>query len=152
MQRLVRPENPPVISPDVEAALSHIESGCIAAVVGDEPAFFYKCSAMAAESLARCEKLLLEIEAIPRAEFPAARLHFELFGSSGKGGSFDCLIGLDSEEELKTLESIKEKGRFLIVYADDGGRLHPRRVGITAREKMEISKVLEVARALNRCG
>lgn len=150
--RLVRPESPPLISPDLAAALSHIESGCIMGASRDEPAFFYKCERGRAESLARCERLLLDIEAIPRVEFPAARFHFELVGCGGESGSFDCLIGLDSEEELHLLESMRKKGRFIIVYVDGEGRLYPRRVEITEKEKTEISGVLDAARALQEGG
>lgn len=126
--------------------LSFIESGCLATSLNNMTVFVFKGSHNEIESINKTSQIFFGLECIKRPEFPSVRINFDLRYKSNKPYLFDYFFNIESNEDMKLLENIREQD-YLDVLFFDSRIVYSKRIEMTKKDKEKIKEVLDQARA-----
>lgn len=133
------------LSPELKTSLSFIESGCVATWINNNTGFVFKGTRDEINSLKQFEYVNLGFECIKRPEFPSVRMHFELRSRYDKAQFFDYLFGIESDEDMELLRSLKGQDYFDILFSDSDEIRYSRRVHIKEEERKILGSILAEA-------
>ena len=101
---------------ELELTLSLIESGCLATTLENKTSFIFKADQRLIDSLKDIEKIRFDVECIKRKEFPSVVIYFDLITNEKKIYRFEYFFGIESDDEIKLLENLKEQDHFYIYF------------------------------------
>ena len=133
------------LSPELKASLSFIESGCLATRINNNTGFVLKGTRDEISSLKQSEYISFGFECIRRPEFPSVRMYFELRGRDDNAQSFDYFFGIESDEDMELLRSLKGQHYFDILFSDSDEIKYSRRVRIKEEERKMLRAILDEA-------
>ncbi|HSE84559.1 MAG TPA: hypothetical protein VLB01_08435 [Thermodesulfobacteriota bacterium] len=133
------------LSPELKTSLAFIESGCLAIWIDSNAGFVFKGTRNEINSLKQYEHVNLGFECIKRPEFPSVRMYFELMNRDNKAQSFDYLFGIESDEDMELLRSLKGQGYFDILFSDSDKIRYSRRIRIKEEERKALGAILDEA-------
>ena len=133
------------LSPELKTSLSFIESGCLATRINNNTCFVFKGTRDEINFLKQSEHVNLGFECIKRPEFPSVRMYFELRDRDDKAQSFDYLFGIESDEDMELLRSLKGQDYFDILFSDSDEIKYSRRIRIKEEERKVLGAILDEA-------
>ena len=132
------------INSELEIALSLIESGCLATLIDNRTTFIYKGAQEIIDSIGDINEISFDLNCIKKQEFPSVVMQFYLVSNINKF-KFEYFFALESQQEMRLLESLKDQDHFDIYFIDSNLEFS-KRIPIREIDKDSIRSVILEAR------
>jgi len=133
------------IDSELEITLSLIESGCLATLINNRTIFIYKGAQEIIDSIGDINEISFDLNCIKRQEFPSVVMQFYLINKNNKTYKFEYFFGIESEQDMKLLECLKDQDHFNIYFMDSNLQFS-KRIPISEIDKDSIKSVTLEAR------